>query len=204
MKTQFRLGAFIVLLGAALGCSGGDEESEDSGSGGSGGEGGTGGSDDPAGTGGSDGSDGLDTCPGTIVATWEVDGTSLASSSTTYVAAGTWGITIVECIDDDKSGALVFSHIPLPVAVGTYTLTSTLLHGAQTTGEPGAFYTVDDGTEGDTRYFTNTTESGELVITEVNTETTTLSGTFSFSAINDSGTKTIEVVGELTDVEFYL
>lgn len=188
----------VTLPGLLVAQGGG---SEDSGSGGADGEDGSGGSDDPDGAGGSDG---LENCPGTIVATWDVDGTSLASSSATYIASGSWGLTIVECKDDDATGVLAFGNIPLPVAVGTYILTSTLLHGAQTTAEPGAFYSVDDGTDGDTGYFTNTTESGELVITEVDTETMTLSGTFSFSAINDSGTKTVEVTGELTEVGFSL
>jgi hypothetical protein len=200
MKTQCKLVPIFLLLGAVLGCSGGDGDSEGGGSGGSTeGGGGSGGNGEPEGSGGGTG---LENCPGSIIATWEAEGESSASSSATYTASGTWSLTLVDCKDDDITEVLVFGNIPLPVAVGTYVLTSTLLHGAQTTGEPGAFYSVDDGSEDDSSYFTTTAESGELVVTEVDADATTLSGTFSFSGINDSGTKTVQVTGEITEAEF--
>lgn len=207
--TRSRLAVAVigVLAGCAFGCGDDDADPGPDGAGGSGDTGGMpsgndGGSDassggDPGAPLGGSGT-GSDTCPGDIIASWEVDGEPVESSSSTFVAAGaTWSVTIVECTDDGVDATLVFSHLPVPVAVGTYALTSTLLHGAQTTADPGALYSADDAS-----YFTNEEQSGELVITEVDDAANTFSGTFSFSAIDDDATKTIALQGTITAATF--
>ena len=212
MISKLSLVAVLFAAGSGFACGGG-------GGGAAGGTGGNAGAA-PSEDGGSDGSgtgdaggpasgDGgapaiADTCPGDIIATWEVDGKALRSATSTYIEAGTWGMNFVECVDDDNDAVLQFAGIPLPVEAGTYALTSKLLHGAQTTGDPGAYYSEEGGgpITSETNYFIDPEIPGELVITDVDSAESTISGTFSFSAVNDAGSKTIEVTGEISGAHF--
>jgi hypothetical protein len=213
--TRIKLPILLVFLLAAgaFSCEGDGDDGESVDGAGAGGNAGAGAVEEGGGDGlgsgeagsspSTGGSPGGGSCPGTIVATWQVDGESFASSTATYIEAGTWGINFVECKDDGVDAVLQFANLPSPVEVGTYSLTSTLLHGAQTSAEPGAFYIAgeDPAISAETTYFTRETEPGELVITEVDADAGTFSGTFTFSASNDADSKTVSITGEIENAE---
>jgi len=190
----------------ALGCSGGS------------------GGDDAAGSSGLDGSlGGLDaftvdagpvigndtrtnSCPGPVLASWSVDGVPYVSSTILVLSMGTgWQMTLVECVDDGVDSTLQIADIPGPVAVGSFPISFTVLHGQPASGTAGATWSVTSGggISDATNYFTDPTHTGVLTITAVDSAASTFSGTFSFLAVNDAGTHVVNVTdGILTNIKF--
>jgi hypothetical protein len=135
-----------------------------------------------------------------------VDGVPYLSSTVLLVSLGTvWQLTMVECMNDGVDSTLQIAGIPGPVAVGSYPISFTILHGQPSSGTAGASWSVKSGgaISDPTNYYTTPSNTGMLTITAVDSATSTLSGTFSFSAINDAGSHVVQVSdGVLTNIKF--
>ncbi len=144
-------------------------------------------------------------CPSTIQASWKVDGMPYASSRVVVLYIGTHSqIAMVECSDDSAKGALQID-LPGPIAVGSYPLSFTILHGQVSATEAGAYWSKTGTSGGDTTYFTTAAHTGVLDIASLDTATTTFSGTFAFSATNDAGTQVVQITdGVFTAAKYQL
>jgi hypothetical protein len=211
MESQSRrrlLSSLACTIGIlAAGCSGGS--GHDDAAGGTGIDGGSLGRQDAAPvdtmTGG--GSDvRTNSCPGPIQASWSVDGVPYLSSTVLLVSLGTvWQVTMVECMNDGVDSTVQIAGIPGPVAVGSYPISFTLLHAQPSSGAAGASWSVTSGgaISDPTNYYTDPSHTGVLTVTSVDSATSTFSGTFSFSAINDAGTHVVQISdGVLANIRF--
>src|SRR5688572_13668890 len=194
--------AWLLPSALLVACGGGADD--DAGSGGTPGSGGAPSSGGSSSTGGTASSTGgttsEDVCPAPVVVTWTHGGAEHhASTVFASIVGDAFGFNAVACEDDDQ---VVFKFLPFPLATGTYELRYHLL-GETGPVEPAAQYATND--EGD--YATNTDHTGELVITEVDAEAKTFSGTFHYDAIDalagDENVDTVSVTnGVLTNVPY--
>lgn len=180
-------------------CGGGAED--ESGAGGSndlGGSSGSGGSSDTGGSSGTGGSG--DVCPDPVLITWTEGGEEHHASLVLAQAIGDYfAFNAPACEDDDQ---VVFRFLPYPLVTGTYELRYHLI-GETGEVEPGAQYATED--DGD--YSTTTGYTGELVVTAVDTDAGTFSGTFHYDAVDavsgDDNTDTVSVTdGVITDAPY--
>ncbi len=135
-----------------------------------------------------------------MVASWAALGSDHQSESTVFGPRGsTFDLTLVACGDGDS---VHFFSVPYPPAEGTYPLQWRPSHGLDANGFAGASYSQNFGAN----YFTDATgpdSTGSLVLTSVDATAKTMSGTFSFHATTDSGTKSVDVTkGTMSGVPF--
>jgi len=180
-------------------CGGGAED--ESGTGGSndlGGSSGSGGSSDTGGNSGTGGSG--DVCPDPVRITWTVGGDEHHASFVLSQAIGDYfAFNAPACEDDDT---VIFRNLPFPLVTGTYELRYPLFGGASEV-EPGAQYATND--DGD--YTTTPEYTGELIVTAVDAEAGSFSGTFHYDAVDvvldDENTDSISVTdGVITDAPY--
>ena len=137
-------------------------------------------------------------CMGTVVATWTAKGLDESSGSAVFFAqdGGTFSLSVQDCNDNSE---VTLSELPYPVAAGTYPLTYKPKHGVVPDGGAGGEYDV----VGDTSYFTDDSDMGSVVLSSVDATAKQFSGTFSFHAVDDTGTKSVDVTnGVLTKIDF--
>jgi hypothetical protein len=147
-------------------------------------------------------------CPGPIQASWSVDGVPYLSSTVLLASLGTvWNLTMVECMNDGVDSTVQIGGVPGPVAVGSYPISFTILHGQASPDAAGATWSVTSGgaISDPTNYYTDPSHTGVVTVTSIDSAASTFSGTFSFSAINDAGTHVVQVSdGVLTNIKFAL
>jgi hypothetical protein len=135
-----------------------------------------------------------------------VDGTPYVAFTVAYGSVGpTWQLTITECVDDGVDRVLQFASLPSPVAVGRYDLTYKLLHAMPANGNAGAMWMAGKNMaiSADTNYFTDSTHTGTFEVTAVDAASMKFSARFSFTAVNDAGTGTINVMeGMISNAPF--
>ncbi|HWB62234.1 MAG TPA: DUF6252 family protein [Chitinophagales bacterium] len=153
---------------------------------------------------GDDNNSGNGSCPGTVIATWKVDGTSYSSSTSEFIDVSTaWGLVLVACSNDGHDRSLAFNLLPLPLTPGTYPLQYKSGHGELWNNTGSGTYIISNG--GDT-YYTDTTginSTGTITVTSVDTVNKKFSGGFSFHATNDAGTETVNITdGVLNNVNY--
>jgi len=150
----------------------------------------------------------VNSCTQPITATWSVDGVPYVSDTTLYFSLDTaWQLTLLECVDDGVDRILQFSSIPGPIAVGTYPLSYQILHANPANGNGGAFWASGSSSaiSADTNYYTDDVHTGSFSVTAVDPINLTYSATFSFTAVNDAGTKTVQVTdGVITNAKYSL
>ncbi len=139
-------------------------------------------------------------CPGSVIASWKVDGTAYKSSTfVTYNLGSIFNVTFTACVSDGVDKAITLGYIPSPPVVGTYPLKFEMLHSHPWNNMAGADYLIENGEN----YFTDSTGTGTLVINSVNTADSTFSGGFSFPATNDAGTQTVQITeGSFTNIRY--
>jgi hypothetical protein len=140
-------------------------------------------------------------CANPVIASWHALGSDLQSESTVF---GPRGTTFDLWLDSCGGAATVaFTELPYPPAPGTYPLRWRPSHGLATNGFAGATYSVSFGAN----YFTDATgpdSNGSVVLTSVDSAAKKMSGTFSFHATDDSGTKSVDVTRGVLDGVPYL
>ena len=141
---------------------------------------------------------GAGSCPGRVVANWQVDGVSYPASTAMAMRIGdAWQLTLIECRNDGADRALQFAGLPAPLAVGSYALTVRILHGSRPQGAAGASFSATGGgaISADTNYFTDATHTGTLEVTRIDAKAKTFDASFAFTAVNDAGTGVVEITG---------
>ncbi len=98
-------------------------------------------------------------------------------------------------------------QLPGPIAMGsTAMLAFKALHQMPAIpGKGGGVYQSGPATQisADTNFYTDTTHTGTVAVTALDPMTMKFSGAFSFTAVNDSGTRTVNITdGVLTNVPF--
>lgn len=132
-------------------------------------------------------------CTQPVIGTWKAGGKSYAASQALYVGLyAKFNLTMVAC--DGSDATMEFETIPM-LAVGSYPLTFTILHGKPANGDGGAVF-MD--TKGNENYFTDDTHTGTFKITKVDAAAKTFSADFEFTGKADDG-KTLEITdGHIT------
>jgi hypothetical protein len=141
-------------------------------------------------------------CPGAIIATRKVDGTSYQSStsSTSYNAGSSFSLTLAACVPNGTADRTISFEVLQNLQVGTYPLRWKMLHANRPNGYSGADYLITNGGS----YFTDSvSNTGVLNITAVNTTAKTFSGNFEFTAADDAGTGIVHITdGTLTNIPY--
>jgi hypothetical protein len=216
MKTsplRFGLCALALSCSWVVGCAGDDDDGMSDSTGGSsstgsssstggsstGGSSTGGSSTGGSSTGGEPGTGGTDNgpCPSRVIVTWNEGGEEHHASTVLTNNVGDVVVFNAVACEDDKQ--VIFRFLPAPLVPMTYQLRYHLL-GETGDVEPAASYATDE----DGSYATNADHTGELVITEVDEDAQTFSGTFHFEAIDmlagDDNVSTVTVTdGTITD-----
>ena len=141
-------------------------------------------------------------CPGAVVASWKVDGTSFQSSTpfTTWDSGFDFTLTIAACVSNGTADRTISFEVLHDLQVGTYPLRWKMLHAQVPNGYSGADYIINNGDS----YFTDSiSNTGVLNVTNVNTSAKTYSGNFQFTAVDDAGTGVVHITdGTFTNISY--
>lgn len=141
-------------------------------------------------------------CPGAVIATWKVDGTSYQSSTpvTTYDSGFDFTLTMVACVPNGTADRTITFEVLHDLQVASYPLRWKPLHASPANGYSGADYIISNGGS----YFTDSiSNTGVLNVTAVNTAARTYSGNFQFTAVNDAGTGVVHITdGTITNIPY--
>ncbi|MCW3127326.1 MAG: hypothetical protein JWO03_2984 [Bacteroidetes bacterium] len=141
-------------------------------------------------------------CPGPVIASWKVDGTSYQSSTsvTTYDSGFDFTLTLAACVSGSTADRTVTFEVLHDLQVTSYPLRWKMLHANPPNGYSGADYLITNGGS----YFTDSvSNTGVLNVTAVNTSAKTYSGNFQFTAVNDAGTGVVHITdGTFTNIPY--
>ena len=137
-------------------------------------------------------------CPGAVSASWKADGTTyeMHNSFTAGSGGGSsfMNVVLVACSSDGVDRSVAFNFIPYPPVAGVYPVKYTSAHGIPWNGTVSGIYLTGNTVSTEMSYYTDSTaHTGTFSITGVNAGAKTFSGTFEFTAVNDSGSSTVHI-----------
>ena len=132
-----------------------------------------------------------------------MDGTIYNQFNT--VTAGSVGtsaqLVLVACADDGIDRSVSFNFLPYPPVAGNYPIKYKSLHGWPWNGHVSGTYS--EGSSNPLVYYSDSTSNtGNFLISSVDTIAKTFTGSFDFKAVNDAGSNTVHITNGIYTVKY--